>query len=146
MGKKRVAIQKGTIVKKSETSSTKKIGQLAKKKIVSGILYIEASFNNTKACLTDQKGNVLFWSSAGSLGFRGAKKGTPFAASKVGELLGETAKSIGMEDVAIYVKGIGSGREPTIRSFSGHGLEISAIRDRTPVPHNGPRAKKPRRV
>jgi len=120
--------------------------RLGKRKLTSGILFVQATFNNTKAIFTDQAGNMVFGSSAGSLGFRGAKKGTPFAAGRVGELLGEKAKAIGVKEVDIVVKGVGSGREPAIRSFMAHGIDIKSLKDKTPVPHNGPRAKKPRRV
>lgn len=117
-----------------------------KKKIFSGILSVSATFNNTTVLFSDKLGNVLFWSSAGSLGFRGAKKGTPFAASKVGDIIGEKAATLGVKDTDVVVKGVGSGREPAIRSFMAHGIEITSIKDATPVPHNGPKAKKPRRV
>ncbi len=117
-----------------------------KKKITSGILFIDATFNNTKVLFGDKLGNTLFWSSAGSLGFRGAKKGTPFAASKVGDLIGDKAATLGVKDSDVVVKGVGSGREPVIRAFMAHGIEITSIKDATPVPHNGPKAKKPRRV
>lgn len=117
-----------------------------KKKVVSGILSIDATFNNTKVLFADKMGNTLFWSSAGSLGFRGAKKGTPFAASKVGDLIGSKAAALGVKDSSVMVLGVGSGREPVIRAFMAHGIEITSIEDATPVPHNGPKAKKPRRV
>lgn len=117
-----------------------------KKKITSGILYIDATFNNTKVLFGDKLGNTLFWSSAGTLGFRGAKKGTPFAASKVGDLIGDKAAILGVKDSGVVVRGVGSGREPAIRAFMAHGIEITSIKDATPVPHNGPKAKKPRRV
>ena len=117
-----------------------------KKKIVSGTLYIDATFNNTKVLFGDKLGNTLFWSSAGSLGFKGAKKGTPFAASKVGDVIGSKATTLGVKDADVVVLGVGSGREPAIRAFMAHGIEITSIKDATPVPHNGPKAKKPRRV
>lgn len=116
------------------------------KKVVAGTLHIEATFNNTKVVLSDKKGNTLFWTSAGSLGFKGAKKGTPFAAGKAGQVLGEKAKALGIKEVDVVVKGVGSGREPTIRAFMAYDIEISGVRDVTPVPHNGPKPKKPRRV
>lgn len=118
----------------------------AKKKITSGILNVEATFNNTKVVFADKVGNALFWSSSGSLGFRGAKKGTPFAASKVGDIIGGKAAALGVKDADVVVKGVGSGREPAIRAFMAHGVEITSVKDATPVPHNGPKAKKPRRV
>jgi small subunit ribosomal protein S11 len=121
-------------------------GKTAKKKITSGVLHIDATFNNTKVLFSDKVGNTLFWSSAGSLGFRGAKKGTPFAASKVGDIIGGKALALGVKDSDVIVLGVGSGREPAIRAFMAHGIEITSIKDATPVPHNGPKAKKPRRV
>jgi len=117
-----------------------------KKKINSGILHVEATFNNTKVLFSDKLGNTLFWSSAGSLGFRGAKKGTPFAASKVGDIIGDKAAILGVKDADVVILGVGSGREPAVRAFMAHGIEITSILDATPVPHNGPKAKKPRRV
>jgi small subunit ribosomal protein S11 len=117
-----------------------------KKKITSGTLYIDATFNNTKILFGDKLGNSLFWSSAGSLGFKGAKKGTPFAASKVGDFIGTKAEQLGVRDSDVVIKGVGSGREPAIRAFMAHGIEITSIKDVTPVPHNGPKPKKPRRV
>ena len=120
--------------------------KVPKKKIVAGTLHVEATFNNTKVVLSDKDGNTLFWTSAGSLGFKGAKKGTPFAASKAGSVIGEKAKALGIKEVDVKVTGVGSGREPTIRAFMAFDIDITGIRDVTPVPHNGPKPKKPRRV
>lgn len=117
-----------------------------KKKVTSGIVNVDATFNNTKVLFADKLGNVLFWSSSGSLGFKGAKKGTPFAASKVGDIIGDKAATLGVRDADIVVRGVGSGREPAIRAFMAHGIEITSIKDVTPMPHNGPKPKKPRRV
>lgn len=130
----------------AEADVKKDAPKAPKKKVVSGILSIDATFNNTKVLFSDKGGNTLFWSSAGSLGFRGAKKGTPFAASKVGDIIGSKAAALGVKDADVVVLGVGSGREPAIRAFMAHGIEITAISDATPVPHNGPKAKKPRRV
>ena len=127
-------------------TAPKKGVKAPKKKIVAGTLHVEATFNNTKVSFSDKKGNTLFWTSAGALGFKGAKKGTPFAASKAGSIIGEKAKALGIKEVDVKVSGVGSGREPTIRAFMAHDIEISAIYDVTPVPHNGPKPKKPRRV
>ncbi len=129
-------------------AETKVVGasKTAKKKITAGVLHIEATFNNTKVLFSDKLGNTLFWSSAGSLGFRGAKKGTPFASGKVGEVIGQKAAALGVKEADVVVLGVGSGREPAIRSFMAFGIEITSIKDVTPVPHNGPKAKKPRRV
>lgn len=139
-------VDKTTTTKKTGAKSAPKSVKTPKKKVVAGTLHVEATFNNTKAVVSDKEGNTLFWTSAGSQGFRGAKKGTPFAASKVGSILGEKAKAIGIKEVDVIIKGVGSGREPTVRAFMAHDIEISMIKDMTPVPHNGPKPKKPRRV
>jgi len=117
-----------------------------KKKMTSGVLHVQATFNNTKVLFSDKQGNTLFWSSSGSLGFKGAKKGTPFAAGKVGEVIGSKATALGVKDADVVVVGVGSGREPAIRAFMAYGIDITSIKDMTPVPHNGPKPKKPRRV
>lgn len=141
MGKKR-------IVKKGASDSLKSGAgkKLPRKKLDSGILYVQATFNNTKILLTDTKGNAVLSSSSGALGFKGAKKGTPFAASKAAEELAEKAEKLGLKEVDVIVKGVGSGRESSIRGFISKGINIKSIKDQTPVPHNGPRAPKARRV
>ncbi len=144
MGKKRIATKEGGAAEGKSNSRTS--SRAPKKKIVRAVLSIEATFNNTKANISDTEGNVLFWSSAGSLGFKGAKKGTPFAASKVGEVLGEKAKNLGIKEIEVIIKGVGSGREPVARAVMAFEIDVVSIKDRTPVPHNGPKAKKPRRV
>ncbi len=130
----------------SEVEIKKVAPKTSKKKVTSCVLHVDATFNNTKVLLADKVGNTLFWSSAGSLGFKGAKKGTPFAASKVGDIIGSKAVALGVKDADVIVLGVGSGREPAIRAFMAHGIEITSVADATPVPHNGPKAKKPRRV
>lgn len=143
MGKKRI-VKKGG---EGEAAGGRIVSTRAsKRKLESGIVYVEATYNNTKMGLADASGNVVTWSSSGSLGFAGAKKGTPFAAAKVGELLGDKAAEMGMKEAAVVVKGVGAGRESSIRAFASKGIQISSIRDMTPVPHNGPRPPKPRRV
>ncbi|MBX4209375.1 30S ribosomal protein S11 [Candidatus Parcubacteria bacterium] len=117
-----------------------------KKRVDSAILYVQSTYNNTLCLLTDASGNALAQSSSGALGFKGAKKGTPFAAAKVGEVLADKAKLMGVKEIAVVIKGVGSGRESAVRSFIAKGVSISSIKDVTPVPHNGPKAKKPRRV
>ncbi len=117
-----------------------------KKKVSEGKLYIESTYNNTKLSLTDKLGNVLAWSSSGAIGFKGAKKGTPFAATKIGELLGEKAEQAGIKTLEVVVKGVGSGRESAIRAMMAFNIEILSIVDKTPVPHNGPKPRKPRHV
>jgi small subunit ribosomal protein S11 len=144
MGKKRVIKKQGTTMDQGLRSRA--LSKATKKKIVTGKLYVECGYNNTKISLTDSTGNVVFWSSSGSLGFKGAKKGTPFAAAKVGDLIGEKAAMIGIKEVDAILTGVGSGRESAVRSFMAHGVDIKSIQDRTPVPHNGPKAKKVRRV
>lgn len=144
MGKKRIATQEGQLVDADKRARA--TARAPKKKLTTATLAIEATFNNTKAVVSDVKGNVLFWSSSGSLGFKGAKKGTPFAASKVGEVLAEKAMTAGVKEAHVLVKGVGSGREPLIRAFIAPGIELLSIKDQTPVPHNGPKPKKPRRV
>lgn len=111
-----------------------------------GTAHILATYNNTLVTVTDDKGNVLGWSSAGTLGFKGTRKATPFAAARVAEAVAEKAKKAGIESLLILVKGVGSGRESAIRSLTNRGFEITFIKDITPLPHNGPRAKKVRRV
>lgn len=116
------------------------------KRVDYGVLYVQSTYNNTKVGLTDKDGNLIMWSSSGSLGFKGAKKGTPFAAAKVGETLAAKAATIGLKEIDVVVKGVGSGRESAIRGFISKGVNINSIKDATPVPHNGPQPKKPRRV
>ena len=118
----------------------------ARKRLDFGILHVQSTYNNTKVILTDKDGNMVIWSSAGALGFKGAKKGTPFAAAKVGEALAAKAANFGLKEIDVVVKGVGSGRESAIRGFISKGVTINAIKDATPVPHNGPQPKKPRRV
>jgi|SRR6185503_18957992 len=142
MGKKRI-VKKGGDADGAKRNSS---GRTPRRKLETGILHVESTYNNTKVCLTDIGGNMVVWSSSGSLGFSGAKKGTPFAAAKVGELIGDKATAMGVKDVAVIVTGVGAGRESSIRAFSTKGIHITSIKDTTPVPHNGPRAPKPRRV
>jgi small subunit ribosomal protein S11 len=144
MGKKRIVKSKGS--GGSNALKARSLARTPKKKLAEGTLYVEATFNNTKVSFADKNGNIVFWSSTGSLGFKGAKKGTPFAAAKVGELIGEKAHSIGVKQASVVIKGVGSGREPAVRSFMAHGIELTKIEDRTPIPHNGCKARKPRRV
>jgi len=143
-------IKDKTEIKKEDSEAVveekKAPSKTPKKKIASGVLHIDATFNNTKVLFSDKSGNTVCWASAGSLGFKGAKKGTPFAASKVGDVVGGKVALLGVKDADVVVLGVGSGREPAIRAFMAHGIEITSIQDATPVPHNGPKAKKPRRV
>lgn len=115
-------------------------------KIRDGRIYVASSYNNTIITLTDIQGNVLAWASAGSIGFKGTKKATPFAASKVAEAIFQTIQKMGIQKLSILVKGIGGGRESAIRSFAAKGLDIVSVTDVTPIPHDGPRPRKVRRV
>ncbi len=108
--------------------------------------YVRSSYNNIVIALTDERGNVLAWSSSGSLGFKGPKKATPFAASKVVEAIAEKVGKFSIGGLEVLVKGIGSGREAAIRSLASRGFDIISIKDVTPIPHNGCRPRKPRRV
>jgi len=150
MGKKRIISQSEEELLKekdkleSALSKEVKIKSLSKTK--EGRIYIFSSYNNTILTLTDLDGKVLSWASAGRLGFKGAKKATPFAASKVAETITQASKKIGIDKVDILVKGIGSGRESAVRSLVTRGLNIMSIKDITPIPHNGCRPPKVRRV
>ncbi|GBG95355.1 30S ribosomal protein S11 [Ligilactobacillus salitolerans] len=117
-----------------------------KKNIESGVAHIHSTFNNTLVMITDVHGNAVAWSSAGSLGFKGSRKSTPFAAQMASEAAAKGAMDYGMKTVAVTVKGPGSGREAAIRALQTTGLEVTSIRDVTPVPHNGCRPPKRRRV
>jgi len=145
MGKKRIVKQKGRNLDKNLKARV--LSKVPKKKVAKAILHVQATYNNTKALVTDDKGNAIMFSSSGALGFKGAKKGTPYAAAKVGEVLGEKAELMGIREIQVVVKGVGSGRESAIRGFvSKSGAEITRIQDKTAVPHNGPRPRKARRV
>jgi len=117
-----------------------------KKIVTEGNIYIQATFNNTIVTVTDMNGNALSWCSAGSLGFRGAKKSTPYAAQTTAEMATNRAKDYGLQMVNVYVKGPGVGRETAIRSLGNLGLKVKTIKDITPIPHNGCRPRKSRRV
>ncbi len=144
MGKKRIIKKSGRGL--DQGRKERALSKASKRRMEKGILHVEATFNNTKAVLTDEKGNAVMASSAGALGFSGARKSTPYAAAKVGELLGEKAMLIGLKEASVIIRGVGAGRESALRAFSGKGIQIRAIKDATPIPHNGPRAKKARRV
>ncbi len=149
MGKKRVIKKtEEEILKETEVREAaerkiarKKVGQLEQAKI-----FIQSTYNNTLITLTDKQGKVIAWSSSGSVGFKGPKKATSFAASRVVEVLLEKVRNLNLKEISIFVRGVGSGREAAVRTLINHGLEINSIKDVTPVPHNGCRPPKPRRV
>ncbi len=131
---------------KAPEATPKKKTKLKKMAVSTGRAYINATYNNTIITLTDSKGDVLTWSSAGSSGFKGTRKSTPFAAQTAAENAVQKAKVFGLEKVAVYVKGVGSGREQAIRGLQNAGLFLLTITDVTPIPHNGCRPRKARRV
>mgnify|MGYP001574693178 CR=1 FL=1 len=132
--------------KTTKTTKKKQFKKREKKIVHGGTVHIQASFNNTLVTITDTQGNVVSWSSAGSLGFRGSRKGTPFAAQQAALSAANAAKDHGMRTVEVRVKGPGSGRESAIRALATAGLEVRNIKDATPIPHNGCRPPKKRRV
>lgn len=125
---------------------SKKKKKKTDKKVAVGKAFIKATYNNTIVTLTDLNGNVLSWASAGMAGFKGPKKSTPYAAQIIVRIAVEKAKPFGLREVSVFVKGVGTGRESAVRALNANGLDITYIKDITPVPHNGCRPKKPRRV
>jgi small subunit ribosomal protein S11 len=152
MGKKKVTTQAGDAAVKEtkavEATATKAAASAKRKAkhVQEGKVYVNATYNNTVVTVTDNTGNVLAWASAGSLGFSGPKKATPFASSKVIAAITEKIQATGPKDISVIVKGIGSGRDSAIRSLINNGFNILSIKDATPIPHNGPRPAKTRRV
>ncbi len=126
--------------------SVKKGKKKERKVVQSGIAHVQASFNNTIVTITDMGGNAIVWASSGNQGFKGSRKSTPFAAQRAGEIAARKAMEHGMRQIDVYVNGPGSGRESAIRSLQAAGLRINLIRDVTPIPHNGCRPPKRRRV
>ena len=127
-------------------TAAQRVRKKVKKNVAEGIAHVHASFNNTIITITDLEGRVVSWSSSGAMGFKGSRKGTPFAAQVAGEDSARKAKEHGVKRVEVYVKGPGSGREAAIRSLQAAGLQVSIIKDVTPIPHNGCRPPKRRRV
>ena len=149
MGKKRVIAKSDETTKEGEFRSSSGVSTSegsGRAKGPKGIAHVLATYNNTLITITDDKGNTVAASSAGALGFSGAKKATPFAAARVAEALMEKIKKAGIQEVSVKVSGVGSGRDSAVRALANHGSNITGIKDVTPVPHNGPRAKKVRRV
>jgi small subunit ribosomal protein S11 len=142
MGKKRIIKKAGSDTNAASTA----LSRVPKKKVATGILNVLATFNNTLLTLCDSKGNTLIAASSGAIGFKGSRKSTPFAAAKVGEVIGEKAAQMGMKEVDVVIRGVGAGRESALRGFSSKGVVLAHISDKTPVPHNGPRQPKPRRI
>lgn len=145
MAKKKTTTEQEVEVK-NVTAQEKAAPASVTRKIVHGQAHISASYNNTMLSVTDTNGNLIAASSAGALGFKGAKKATPYAATKIAETVIEKIKKTGISDIAVYVKGIGGGREAAIRALANKGLNITLIKDVTPLPHNGCKPKKVRRI
>jgi len=133
------------MAKNTETKARRK-KKTAVRQINHGRAYVQATYNNTIVTLTDLNGNVIAWSSAGNCGFKGPKKATPYAASIIGKDVVEKVKPDGLKEVNVYVKGIGSGRESAVRALNANGINILSIKDMTPIPHNGCRKPRPRRI
>ena len=131
---------------KRETKSKGGAKRRVRKNIPNGVVHLRATFNNTIITITDPVGNVISWASAGVCGFKGSRKGTPYAAQMAAESVGKEVGALGLKTIDVYVKGPGSGRESAIRSFQAQGMQIRSIKDVTPIPHNGCRPKKRRRV
>lgn len=153
MGKKRIIakteeeILRETSERESVRIKADKAGRKSKiERVSEGKVFIQSTYNNTIITVTDMEGNVLVWATSGSVGFKGPKKATPFAASKIVESLMEKIRKIGLQRIFIFVKGVGSGREAAIRALVNQGLEINQIKDVTSIPHNGCRPPKVRRV
>lgn len=150
MGKKKIATQSSDELPKERTRGASPLAKppTAKKskKLESGRVYINSSYNNTVVTVTDEEGNVVAWASAGSVGFAGPKKSTPFAAQKITNVISEKLKGVGVKRLEVFVKGVGGGRDSALRSLVGQGFDITSIKDVTPIPHNGPRPPKVRRV
>jgi len=128
------------------TDSNKKKKKKTKQQILKGQAHVKCTYNNTMVAISDLNGSILGWSSSGLLGFKGAKKATPYAATQVVGDVAEKVKKYGVQELDVYVKGVGSGREASIRALANRGFDVQMIKDITPIPHNGCRAKKPRRV
>jgi len=140
--------KKGAEIKESDGKITdnKKKKIKIKRQVLKGQAHIQCTYNNTMITISDLNGAVLGWSSAGLLGFKGAKKSTPYAATQVARDVAEKIKKFGVQELEVFIKGVGSGRESSVRSLANGGFILLAIRDMTPIPHNGCRPRKPRRV
>lgn len=150
MGKKKIVKKTAEeVLKEQESFSARQAKAQTReslKKLTKGKVYIHSSYNNTVVTLTDDLGNVIAWSSAGAVGFKGPKKATPYAASKVVEGLMGKVRKTGLKKLEVFVRGIGSGRESAIRALAAAGMQLVSIKDVTPLPHNGPRPRKKRRA
>ena len=150
MGKKKIVKQSGSDALKQadkiQNAVARSKSKGVNKKLEHALVYVAASYNNTSITVTNDKGDVVAWATSGSLGFNGPKKSTPFAASKIVAAIAEKLRKSNLKSIEIIVKGVGTGRDSAIRSLANQGFDIVSIKDVTPVPHNGPKPKKTRRV
>ena len=147
MGKKRIISKGASAPAEGEGEArARPAGVEGGRRASAGTAHIQATYNNTIITVSDTEGNVLAWSSAGSVGFSGTKKATPYAAARVAEIVADKAKRAGLMSLNVRVSGVGSGRDSAVRALGNHGLNITGIKDVTPLPHNGPRPPKVRRV
>lgn len=146
MGKKKIVTKADTEATTATEGAASSTAKKVKKQVINGVAHINVSYNNTNIAISDQQGNVISWSSAGLLGFKGTKKSTPYAANLVAKDAVEKAKKYNLTNIKIVVKGIGPARESAIRGLAGMGLNVTSLMDETPVAHNGIKAKKPRRI
>jgi len=153
MGKKKIqtqtaeeAMRETDVLEAAQKKAAANAGAESSRKFTKAKVFVKSTYNNTMVSVAKLNGEIVAWGSAGALGFKGPKKATPFAASKIVESLMEKINRFGIREVKVFVKGVGSGRESAVRALAGNGLEISFIKDETPIPHNGCRPRKPRRV
>lgn len=141
-----VAVETVVASKEAKTSKKRTKKGAAVRQVATGRAYVKSTYNNTIVTFTDQNGNVLSWSSAGQCGFKGPKKATPYAAAIIVKNAAEKVKKYGLKEVSVFVRGVGGGREAAVRALNANGFIVSVIKDITPIPHNGCRAPRPRRV
>lgn len=146
MGKKRIITKGGQTSGEDTASPQKSAGSSSRRHVALGIAHISATYNNTLILISDERGNALVSASAGGVGFSGARKATPYAAARVAEVVAEKARKLGVADMHVRVSGVGAGRDSAVRALANNGFNLLSIRDITPIPHNGPRKAKVRRV
>lgn len=146
MGKKKIVTKEGEAAATDTTSAAPVARKSTKKQVLNGVVHINISYNNTLIAISDLQGNIIAFSSAGLLGFRGSKKSTPYAATMVAKDVVDKARLFGLTNARIVVKGVGPARESAVRGIAGTGLNVTSLMDATPVPHNGVKSPKPRRV
>lgn len=146
MGKKRIITKGGQTGGEDTVGPQKSAGSSGRRQVALGVAHISATYNNTLILISDDRGNALVSASAGGVGFSGARKATPYAAARVAEVVAEKARRLGVADLYVRVSGVGAGRDSAVRALANNGFNLLSIRDITPIPHNGPRKAKVRRV